>query len=34
MKLLKRSFPSPEPPTFKNFETGVLFLVIIPALDG
>ena len=33
-KLLERSFPYPTPPTFKNFETGVLFFVVMPALNG
>ena len=33
-KLLERSFPFPTPLSFKNFETGVLFFVTMPALNA
>ena len=32
-KLFEKSFSSPKPQTFKNFETGVYFFVIIYALN-
>ena len=32
-KLLERSFPFPTPLSFKNFEAGGYFFVIITALD-
>ena len=32
-KLLERSFPFPTPLSFKNFETGVLFFAVMPALN-
>ena len=33
-KILERIFPSPEPPTFKNFQAGITFFVLYSALDG